>query len=415
MQVKKAATVIINRYFNPNFTLNEQLFHLLTLVGIAAGIIVAVLSAINYAGIPNIILNLVIAAFSAVLLRVVEKKKRYRLCSWIVVIAVFLVVFTILFFTAGGYRSGMPSFFVFALVLTAVLMEKTDRIAAFLLECAIYTANCTVAYYYPEMVTYFPEERFVAGDVIIGILLVGVLLTVIFLLGIRLYRLRQVQADGLNRELLERNEVLARYDRMKSEFLDIVTHEISTPMTTIMASSRDTLDLLGEQPLNTEEIEENQRRIESKVMLVDRIITDLVDAVAIENGRLSLNCQMINLPELLEISCDAHFKQHDINNNSIAYDLRYDVPEINADPVRIEQVMLNLLSNAVRHTYNDTIEVKLERLDGVQVVSVTDHGEGMDADTLQAVFEQRKSSREDYWRHGMGLHICNIIVTAHGG
>lgn len=233
---------------------------------------------------------------------------------------------------------------------------------------------------------------------------------------IRLYRNKLKQANQLNRKLVEQNESLARYDRMKSRFLSMVAHEIGTPMTTIMASGRDTLDLLNEVPLNIEEIAENQRRIEQKVILIDGIVTDLMDAVAIESGRLSLNRQSLDLSELLEVSGNAYFKCRNTNYNHIAYYFQPDLPPVSADPMRIEQVILNIISNAVRHTYNDTIEVKLTRSDNAQVVSITDNGDGMSEETKQVAFDQdNTSSREEYWRHGFGLHICYLIISAHGG
>jgi len=226
---------------------------------------------------------------------------------------------------------------------------------------------------------------------------------------------KQKQAKLLLKELVQRNEELARYDMMKSEFLSMVAHEVSTPMTTIMASGRDTLDLLDESPLNIEEIKENQQLIQKKVLLIDGIITDLMDVVAIEKGRLSLRKQSVDLAVLLGLICDEHYKHMDENNNVISSDFQAGLPQVLVDPVRIEQVMLNLLSNAVRHTKNGKIDVRLTSEEGKQVVSVTDNGEGMDEETKRTAFEQYASSKEAYWRHGIGLHICHLIILAHGG
>jgi len=289
------------------------------------------------------------------------------------------------------------------------------RKPALAIEIALYTACCLVAYFIPGTVTPFPSEANFVTDVISGVVISGTVLSTVAVLGIRIYTTKNREAKQLLAELMERNEALARYDRMKSEFLSMVAHEVSTPMTTIMASGRDTLDLLKEEPLNIEEIAENQRRIENKVMLIDGIITDLMDAVAIENGRLSLNLQQVGLAELLRISCGAHVRHQDRNYNKITYALQPGLPPVMADPVRIEQVMLNLLSNAVRHTFGGVIEVKLEEKDGAQVVSVTDDGEGMDKGTLGSAFDRGVSTKGDYWRHGFGLHVSRLIIKAHGG
>jgi signal transduction histidine kinase len=207
-----------------------------------------------------------------------------------------------------------------------------------------------------------------------------------------------------------------QYDQMKSDFLATVAHEINTPLAVIAASGGDTVDLLNESPLNIDEIKENQLVIEKKVKLIDNIILDLMDAVAIETGKLTLNRQLVNLSEFLKNTCNAHHKQLDLNNNRIAYAFQTALPQIWLDPLRIEQVIVNLLSNAFRHTTNGIITVKLKQADGGgQIVSVTDNGEGMDMEMARAVLKQYVSTKKDYWRHGIGLYICRRIVSAHGG
>jgi len=77
--------------------------------------------------------------------------------------------------------------------------------------------------------------------------------------------------------------------------------------------------------------------------------------------------------------------------------------------------MRNLLSNAVRHTTDGSITIKLSRDDDKQIVSVIDTGEGMDTEIVNSVFKRYVSTKQNYWRHGVGLIACRYIVNAHGG
>jgi len=405
-----------NTFFSRDLDIKEQLLHLLAISGIAAGIAEALITIISGRGMLILTVILIYTSVVVIFLQVARKKKCYLLCSRTAVVVVFMIAFPVLFFNVGGYKGGMPNYFVLALVFTACLLEKPERNPALIIEGIIYTACFLIAHHYPEAITQIAKETDIYIEIHTSTAITGIILTVVAIFAIRIYSEKHTQAENLNKQLIERNEALARYDRMKSEFLSMVAHEISTPMTTIMASGRDTLDLLKEPPLDVEEIAENQRRIEKKVLLIDGIITDLMDVTAIENGRLSLKQHPLHLPELLRLSSDAHFKHQDLNNNKISFVFQPGLPKVHADPVRIEQVLLNLLSNADRHTRDDTIEVKLESAGGgMQVVSVTDHGEGMDEDTKSTAFDQNVSSKEMYWRHGIGLHVCRLIVTAHGG
>ena len=405
----------INTYFNQDLDLHVQSFNLLGFAGMAAGIVVAVVNFVLDTDAVTVILCLSASALAFILLRIAGKKISHRICCRITVFLVFILAFPVLFFNAGGYKSGMPCFFIFAIIFTAIMLEKHARTAALAIEFILYVGCCLAAYYHPGLVNHFEFEIQYVADAITGITVCGVLLLLVVLLHIRIYNLRQTQIRELNRELESRNETLTRYDRMKSDFLAAVAHEVSKPLAVIAASSADTMELLKESPADMNEIIGNHERIEKKVMLIDGIVTDLMDAVAIENGRLSLTRRFVKLSELLKSVCDTVFKQLDANNNRITYEFQPHLPQIWADTARIEQVMTNLISNAVRHTNNGVITVKLTRADKSQAVSVTDNGEGMNEEIARIAFKQYVSSGKDYWRHGIGLYVCRQIILSHGG
>jgi len=406
----------IDKYFNQNLELHVQVYNLLAFVGITAGTGIAVAAAALKNDTVIVLLDFSVAFLSFILLRAAEKRKCYRFCSRVFVIVVFFIFFPMLFFACGGYRSGASYVFIIAFIFTAILLEKYERAAALLLEFILYIACLLVVFYKPETASVLPTDFDYLFFTVLNFTTTCVIILIVLLLRTRIFYARQAQINEFNRELAARNETLAQYDNMKSDFLAHVAHEISTPLAIISASGSDTLDLLKEEPLNIAEITENQMESERMVKLIDHMLLDLMDTVAIEKGRVSLNRQPVNLAELIKAVCGAQRKKMEESDCSVVYELQPGLPQIWLDPSRIEQVMINLLANAARHTYGGTVTVKLSRTDGnKQVVSVADNGEGMDEDTANTIFKQYISTKSDHWRHGIGLYICRRIIAAHGG
>ncbi|MCL1808642.1 MAG: ATP-binding protein [Clostridiales bacterium] len=400
--MKKFVETFLKEYFDENLGFHVQSFNLLGLAGMAAGIVAAVVSLVEKAGLASVGINLFASALAFCLLRVAGRKISYRTCSLIVVINVFLLMFPVLFFAAGGYRSGMPSFFILAIIFTSILLDRRERVAAVAVEFVLYAACCIAAYSYPRLVNPFTLEIHYVIDVIIGATLTSALLLLVVLLRIRMLTFRETQ--------------IKERDKMKSNFLAAVAHEIGRMLTVILGSSSDTVDLLKEPMVNMDEIMENYRRIERKVMQIDGIVTELMDTVAIESGRLPLSRQPTFLSELLTSACAPGLWQPS-KNNRISLELQHGLPLILVDHGKLEQVLTNLLSNADRHTKDGTITVKLARDGNRQIVSVTDSGEGMAPEAAASAFTRFATSTasDEQWRHGYGLYICWQIVTAHGG
>ncbi|MCL1834820.1 MAG: HAMP domain-containing histidine kinase [Oscillospiraceae bacterium] len=413
--MNKKTQGITERFFNPALDLRVQVFNLLAFVGIFAGVGIGALALIHSESIYIAVIDLTIAVLSFIFLLVTEKKNSYHFCSWLFIVVGFMGFFTLLFFLYGGHRSGAAFYFVVALVFTALLLEGYERIAALVLEFILYLSSILLDYFRPELAIPQPSESEYLSIMIINMTAACTIILFVLLLRTQIFNNRHELIEELNRELTSRNDTLAQYDNMKSDFLQTVAHEINTPLAIISASSNDALYLLKETPIKVGEINENLQLIIRRVKLIDSILLDLMDTVAIESGRISLSRSPVSLSHQIRSICDAQFSGLDKNNNNIIYNLAPHLPDVWADSSRLEQVMVNLLSNAVTHTKAGTVTVKLERGEGRQVVSVIDDGEGMEPEVARAVLKQYVSTKADFWRHGIGLYICRQIINAHGG
>ncbi len=384
-----------------------RLFYVLALGGIAISILTVIVSLIMSMW-QTAAIGGVLIVISASLMLFTYKTGRYQLAYIITVVTVFMIFFPIMFFTSGGHESGMPSVFMFAVLFTVLMLKGRAAILISVLEIIEYSAVCVFAYFYPEYVTFFETDAEILTDIIFAYSAMSLISGLVLFFHLKEYdRQRQI--------LREQNEKLRRYDASRSTFLTTVSHEIKNPLNAINLHAADTVELMEEEPTDTALMRENQLVIKRMVGRIDRILDDLKDTVAIEQGRLSLSLAPMRTQRMIEEAAESYFGKYDTAGNELVLELDEELPPIHADQARLTQVITNLLSNAMKHTKNGRITVSLTEQDGAQLITVSDNGEGMTEEMRQKALEGYVSASEDYWRHGIGLYVCHQIVTAHGG
>jgi signal transduction histidine kinase len=368
----------------------------------ASGVIAALSALFTHAGAANIILNLIGTGIGLGCFVFARRTNNYRAGFVAAVVLTFLLLFPLLFFSAGGYRSGMPSFFIFALMFMAIMLEGKTSAAFLASEFALYTACFLAAYHFPGIVNRFATELDCMLDVLTGTAAVGFLMLAVIILYMRIYKSRQKRLDEL--------------DKLKTEFLQNVSHELKTPLTVIINCALDTLNELRKDPLNVPEMEFDQSRIKSEGERLKRMVSQLLDVTAIESGTMKIHRKTLSLAALLSRAAAANFNALSESGARLVPEIPGGLPDILADADAIEQVLLNLLSNAARHTEKGVITMSLSAGGGFQTVRVSDDGEGMAPEVRERVF-LRYIERESgiTGRSGMGLFICKKLIDAHGG
>ena len=203
-------------------------------------------------------------------------------------------------------------------------------------------------------------------------------------------------------------------ERLRVEFLAMVSHELRMPLTSIMGAATTLLNAAAE--LDPAEMRQFYRIIVDRAEHMRELIGDLLDVARIETGALPVDPEPVEVAALVDRARNAFISAG--GRSDLAIEVGPDLPLVMADRRRIVQVIGNLLSNAAKHSPESSILVSAVRT-GVDVeVSVADQGRGIPAEDLPRLF--RKFSRgEDrdmgVDAAGLGLAICKGIVEAHGG
>ena len=395
------------RFFDRELDFRVRLFNVLAIAGTAISAATLLLNMIT-AMWASAALSAVLTVLSAGLLIFTYKTGKYRVGYLVTIAVIFMLLFPILFFTSGGYRSGMPSMFIFAVLFTVLMLEGKTALFVSVAEILEYIAVSVIGYLNPGLVTWFAAESEMLADILITTTAVAVSCGVVLYLLLREYEAQRVK-------LAEQNDRLKRNDEVKSVFLTTVAHEIKNPLNAINLHARDTFELLDEPNPEIQIMKENQKTIEKMVVRIDRIVVELMDTVAIEQGRLSLDLAPVRLSQLLREAAEKYFGKADTADNKLVLELDDTLPLISADYARIMQVVTNLLSNSLRHTKNGVIVISLKKQNSEQIVSVSDNGTGMSDEIKARAFDGYVSVSDEYWRHGIGLYVSRRIVEAHGG
>lgn len=215
----------------------------------------------------------------------------------------------------------------------------------------------------------------------------------------------------------KRSEDLQRVSKSKDEFLAHMTHELRTPMNSIIGFSE---VLLGEKfgPLN-----ERQKKYAQNIVMSGRhllsLINDVLDLAKVDSGKMVLETSSFPVKECLEEALLMMEGLPSVEKIKPVFEVDGDLGEIRADQRKIKQVVFNLLSNAVKFNPACKVGIRARKIEGGIEVAVWDAGIGIAPENLEKVFEAFFCVQSAYNKTtkgtGLGLAICRKIVELHHG
>ncbi|MFN6566861.1 PAS domain S-box protein [Dendronalium sp. ChiSLP03b] len=228
-------------------------------------------------------------------------------------------------------------------------------------------------------------------------------------------RIQTEREQLLTREQAAR-EAADRANRIKDEFLAVLSHELRSPLNPILGWTQ----LLQNGKLSEARRVEALKIIERNANLQTRLIEDLLDISCIMQGKLSLTAAPVSLTFVIAAAVETVRLAAEAKNIAIALDLDSEIAPIYGDAARLQQVVWNLLTNAVKFTPNGgKVSVELRQLDGLAQIRVIDTGKGINPQFLPHVFESFRqedgSTTRKFGGLGLGLAIGRQIVEMHGG
>ena len=227
------------------------------------------------------------------------------------------------------------------------------------------------------------------------------------------------EQEALLRQLQATQNELEQAVRMRDDFMSIVAHEVRTPLNGLiletqlrkMHLARDNAAAFSLDKMHAM-VDRDERQIKSLI----RLIEDMLDISRIRTGKLSIRPSRFDLAQLVRGLVENFAPQVEAAQSTLSLDAEEPV-EGNWDEFRIEQVVSNLLTNALRYGAKSPIQVRVYCQEGEARIEVRDHGIGISEDNQRRIFQQfeRVSASHVAAGLGLGLFISEQIVTAHGG
>ncbi len=388
-------------------SLKERMFRIVT------GVCMIALAIILPMG--RSLVNLLILAASLFSITVIVKKSIQHDCidaGATAISVLLLLLFPISFFTAGGFYSGMPEWFVLVFIYISITLQGRRKSVFFLL-CTAETLLCYfIAYRFPDYIARNTQSHSFF-DSAASVILVGLLTSILLLFLTRIYEEENELAKQQKKEIEELNKA-------ENNFFSSMSHEIRTPINTIIGLNE--IILRGDIP---DDVAENARNIQGASKMLLTLINDILDLSKIKSGKMeivnvsyetgSLFSEIVNMIWIKAREKGLEFRLH----------VDSSIPSmLCGDEVRIKQVLINLLNNAVKYTSKGsiTLSVRCERL-GLNRVrvwySIEDTGLGVKKENIPYIFNAFKRVDEEKNRHiegtGLGLSIVQQLVELMGG
>lgn len=385
-----------------------RLFNILASLGFIISLCNGVLSYWNNGDRKLLLINTGIALLSLSLLFYAYHSKKYQRCYFITIVVIFMFLFPIMFFKSGGYKGGMPSFYIFGILFTIFMLEGWLMFFCVWLELIIYIFTIGIAYYYPDTVIWFQSEKEIVVDVLTGVVVSSASLGVAMYLHFRIYKKQQIFLTQAREEAMEAN-------RAKSTFLANMSHEIRTPINVMLGMNEMIL-----RESESREVVQYAKSVEKAGNYLLSLINNILDITRIESKKLDIIEEKFSLRQLVQEVCLIGAKQAEAKNLEFVVDVEETLPKyLEGDALHIKQVILNLINNAVKYTKKGKVFLEVCQEEKQISFSVKDTGIGIKKEDMEALFDM--FMRADIKRHrniegsGLGLTIAKELCEQMGG
>jgi Na+/proline symporter/signal transduction histidine kinase len=234
----------------------------------------------------------------------------------------------------------------------------------------------------------------------------------------RMLEVKSTELEETSLKLQQANKRLQEFDALKDEFLTTISHELRTPLTSIRAFS----EILQEgTQVSTEERQNFLNIITKESERLTRLIDQILDLAKMEAGRMDWVITSLNPTSAVKDAIAIMDGLIQENNISLSLDIDKDLPNVQADRDKLVQVIINIVSNAIKFCANPggIIQVSAHKQENALLVSITDNGRGILPEHQDYIFEKFHQAQENSKKMaagtGLGLAICQQIITFFGG
>ena len=399
--------------YNTEINIKDRTFVLFSSMYFGALIIALIVGLFLHEPLSSTISSLVTVILSIGSLVFIVKKGVFKTAK--IVVAFIMVFFfqPVMFFTKGGLHAGALFTLLLGTYYLVLVLEGRFRVIMCLIDLAVLLACWIIAYNRPELVTAYSRE----ADFIYSFakyLIIAFVLTAVITFQTRVYRKEARLAEEKTKELEELN-------RSQNRFFSSMSHEIRTPINTVLGLN----EIILRQEDASDEIRKDARNIQGAGKMLLALINDILDVSKIEAGKMDIVPVNYDVSSLLSEIVNMIWLKAEEKGLKFNVEIDPNVPQmLFGDEVRIKQILINLLNNAVKYTKEGSIGMHMEceysETGNVLLkINVSDTGMGIKADALPHLFDSFQRVDEEKNRYiegtGLGLSIVKQLVELMDG
>ncbi len=404
---------MVEKIRDPEIPLHDRMFMLITLVTVIAVIIVFIGDIIIGEDIREII-TLGISVVVAPLIGALSMYYRKRNIGVIlIVLGIIFGILPVCFFYGGGLYGGSVIWYAFAYLYIGLVIQGVMRIVMIVALTVISIVQYVLAYFHPEYIYVHHSEQMFYLDSIVSVITVGLVIFLLVGFLTRLYMLENKRAKDEAAKVEEMNKA-------QSRFFSNMSHEIRTPINTIIG-----LDEMILRENISDEVVEDAKNIQSAGRMLLSLINDILDMSKIESGKMEIVPVSYDVGNMLSDLVNMIWSRAREKGLDFTVDVDPSMPsQLFGDEVRIKQILINLLNNAIKYTKEGSVSLSIHsRKLGANRVSVTyaveDTGMGIRKESIPHLFDAFRRVDQEKNRYiegtGLGLSIVKQLVDLMDG